>query len=557
MKRLFIALASTVGVPLLFILGSLHFSTTAASAASTPPSFSWAKTWGGNNASVMAKSVKVDETGNIYTAGEFSGTVNFDPAGVNPSATFTSLNSTVDAFLSKLDASGNFQWVRTWGSGPVGGNTARGYGRDAANGLAMDNAGNLYVIGLYQAAVDFGAGMVVTSNAPAGYNNIFAAKFAADGATQWVRTWGGTTGGEGYSVAVDKVRGYVYVEGDWSTSPNTGTVDFNPAGPTHDPHANHGFYDAFLSKYDLNGNFIWAKTWGGEGYDDGPGVAVDEATGNVYVGGMYGSQNINFDPAGGSGGLGHPATNTGDPMGPLVYVDVFLSKFNANGDFQWVRTWGGLNGEGKGTVNAGELGAVDGAGNVYIVGRFGCASCNFNAGPTGEPDTRSSHGDLDAFVSKYDANGNFLWARTWGGPGWDGAGGVAVDAANNVYVGGMISATVDLGSGPVTSQGLWDASLTKFAANGDFQWAQTWGGPGSDVNWGLTLDSVGNAYTFGFFQNTVDFDPGSGMDNHPASGVQDAYLSKFTGAFVPLDKRLYLPLFITARAIIPNVRRGT
>jgi hypothetical protein len=503
------------------------------------PSFSWAKTWGGNASSAMAKSVKVDETGNIYAVGEFQGAVNFDPAGASPTSTFTSRNSTVDAFLSKFDASGNFQWVRTWGSGPVGGNTKMGYGRDAANGLAMDSSGNLYVAGLYQSTVDFGAGIVITSNAPAGYNNIFVARFAPDGTTQWVRTWGGTTGGEGYSIAVDKARGYVYVEGDWSTSPNTGTVDFNPAGPTHDPHANHGFYDAFLSKFDLNGNFQWARTWGGEGYDDGPGVAVDEATGNIYVGGMYGSQNINFDPAGGSGGLGHPATNTGNP---LSYVDVFLSKFNSNGDFQWVRTWGGFDSGGKGTVNAGELGAVDGAGNVYIVGRFGCANCNFNAGPTGNPDPHSSNGDLDAFVSKYDANGNFLWAKTWGGIGRDGAGGVAVDGVNNVLVGGIISATVDLGGEPVTSQGLWDVSLTKFAADSTFQWAMTWGGPGNDTSWGLTLDGVGNAYAFGSFQNTVDFDPGNGVANHPASGVQDGYLSKFTGTSTLLDKRLYLPL---------------
>jgi hypothetical protein len=508
------------------------------------PPFSWAKTWGGNASSAMAKSVKVDETGNIYTVGEFQGTVNFDPAGPNPSSACTSRNGTTDAFLSKFDAGGNFQWVRTWGSGPVGGNPNWGYGRDAANGLALDSSGNLYVAGLYQSIVDLGAGIVITSNAPAGYNNIFVAKFAADGTTQWVRTWGGTTGGEGYSVAVDKVNGYVYVEGDWSTSPNTGTVDFNPAGPTHDPHANHGFYDAFLSKYDLDGNFKWAKTWGGEGYDDGPGVAVDEATGNVYVGGMYGSQNINFDPAGGSGGLGHPATNTGDPMGPLIYVDVFLSKFDANGNFQWVRTWGGLDGGGKGTVNAGELGAVDGAGNVYIVGRFGCANCNFNAGPTAQtnPDIHSSHGDLDAFVGKYDANGNFLWARTWGGIDPDGAGGVAVDGENNVLVSGLISATVDLGGGPVTSQGLWDISLTKFAADSTFQWAQTWGGLGSDVSWGLTVDGAGDAYAFGSFQNTVDFDPGGGMDNHTASGVKDAYLSKFMDTPPSLNKRLDLPL---------------
>jgi len=538
MKLFFVALASTVGLTLLFILGDLHFSTPAASA----PVFSWVKTWGGESASVMAKSVKVDAAGNIYTAGEFQGTVDFDPAGPNPGATFTSRNGTTDAYLSKFDASGNFQWVRTWGSGSTGGNPAQGFGRDAANGLALDNSGNIYVAGLYQSTVDFGSGFVFTSNAPAGSNNIFIARFASDGTTQWVRTWGGTTGGEGYSVAVDKLNGYVYVEGDWSTSPNTGTVDFNPAGPVSDPHANHGFYDAFLSKYDLNGNFQWARTWGGEGYDDGPGVTVD-GTGNVYVGGMYGSQNINFDPAGGPGGLGHPATNTGNPV---LYVDVFLSKFDANGYFQWVRTWGGFDGAGKGTVNAGELVAADGAGDVYIVGRFGCASCNFNAGPTDltNPDVRSSDGDMDTFVSKYAANGNFLWARTWGGPGTDGGGGVAVDSANNVYVGGIFSGAVDFGAGPVTSHGQFDVSLTEFSAGGVSQWVQTWGGPGNDISWGLTLDNGNNLYAYGAFQNTLDFDPGIGMLNRTALGTQDACISKFNAGPIISDYRLYLPLIM-------------
>lgn len=540
MKRWLVALVATVAVTLLFSLRSSQFPLHAAAPALSVPAFSWAKTWGGNGATVMAKNVKVDATGNIYTAGEFRGTVNFDPAGANPSSAVTSLNDTVDAFLSKFDANGNFQWVRTWGSGPTGGNPAQGYGRDAANGLALDSAGNAYVGGLYQRTVDFGSGIVRTSNAPAGFNNIFVAKFAADGTTQWVRTWGGTTGGEGYSVAVDTVRGAVYVEGDWSTSPNTGTVDFNPTGPTHDPHANHGMYDAFLSKFDLDGNFQWAHTWGGEGYDDGPGVTVD-GTGNVYVGGMYGSQNINFDPAGGSGGLGHPATNTGNTM---LYVDVFLSKFDANGNFQWVRTWGGLNSGGLGTVNAGEFVATDGAGNVYIVGRFGCANCNFNAGPTAQtlPDRHSSHGDLDAFISKYDSSGNFRWARTWGGTGWDATGSVVVDGTNNVYVGGLMVGTVDLGGGPVTSNGDWDGSLSQFTADGTFQWAKTWGGTGKDGTFGLTVDGSGNAYVAGYFHTTVDFNPDSGTATHTATGVQDAFLSKFTITPLVLTPRLYVPV---------------
>ncbi|MEI8306250.1 MAG: SBBP repeat-containing protein [Chloroflexales bacterium] len=537
MKHFLLVLTFSVGVMLLMSVGYRHGSIPVASAAAAAPAFNWAKTWGGSTAKVSAKSADIDATGNVYVAGEFSGTVHFDPTGTNPKGTITSNNGTVDAFLSKFDANGQFLWVRTWGCG-TSGNMNFGYGRDAANGVGLDAAGNAYVIGLYQSTVNFGSGIVATSNAPAGHNNIFLARFAPDGTTQWVRTWGGAWGGEGYSVAVDPVRGAVYAEGDWSTVPDRGTVDFNPAGPTHDLHANHGFYDSFLSKYDLNGNFQWARTWGGEGYDDGPGVAVDTA-GNVYVGGMYGSQQINFDPAGGSAGLGHPATNTGNTV---LYVDVFLSKFDTNGIFQWVRTWGGLNAGGKGTVNAGEVVATDGADGVYIVGRFGCATCNFNAEPTGNPDPHTSHGDADAFISKYDVNGHFIWAKTWGGIGADGANSATVDGAHNVYVSGIISATVDLGGGPVTSHGLLDASLSTFAADGTFQSAQTWGGSGNDYGLGVTLNRVGTIYTFGSFQNTVNMNPSGGIDQHTAAGVEDAYLSKFADTPVLFDQHLYVPL---------------
>ena len=81
MKRFFVVLTFIVGMLLLLSLGNRYEFIPTVSAATTAPPFSWAKTWGGNAASVIAKNVKIDTAGNIYVAGEFSGTVNFDPAG--------------------------------------------------------------------------------------------------------------------------------------------------------------------------------------------------------------------------------------------------------------------------------------------------------------------------------------------------------------------------------------------------------------------------------------------------------------------------------------------
>ena len=378
--------------------------------------------------------------------------------------------------------------------------------------------------GLFQNTVNFGNGHTATSNAPNGKNNVFLTKFAADGANLWVRAWGGTMGSEAYTIAIDAVRGYVYVEGDWSTYPYTGTVDFNPGGPGGQ-RANHGAapgdfaaYDTFLVKYDLNGNFQWVRTWGGNRYDDGPGVAVDAASGNVYVCGMYGSQNINFDPTENpaSNGAQHPASDDSSML-----LDIFLTKFDADGNWQWVRTWGG-----PGYEDAGATAAVDHAGNVYAIARFGCQGCNFNVGANGPASPVIAHtaSSVDMALSKFDANGNYLWSQTLGGPLIDQPTGLLIDEANNVYVTGMVDST----KGPPMLQVITStASLTRFTSDGALQSIKTWGGTGTDSAGSMVLDGAGNLYIIGQFQHTIDFNPGGGVDNVSARGRLDASVTRY------------------------------
>ena len=487
--------------------------------SNAPTLYHWTKTWGGSSADNVG-GMAADDQGNLYVVGSFTGTADFDP-DPNKTDSHTSNNGSIDAYISKFDANGVFLWAQTWG----------GDLRDVAYGVGVDRFGNAYVVGPYRNTVDFNPNLAVeetyTSNAGS-ENNIYLSKFAPDGTFQWVRTWGpslipgrSSFGAEAYHVEV--AGDYLYVVGDFSGD----LTDFNPWG-SHDWHENHKpdtgiiFFDAFLSKFDLDGNFIWAKTWGGEGYDDGPGVAVD-GSGNVYVAGMYASVNINFDPAGGSGGLGHPAHDSG------ILVDVFLSKFDSNGVFQWVRTWGG-----QGTDEATGIVALDSMNNVYVTGRFACAAtapCDFDPGAgTDLHSTGSPLGKFNAFLSKLDANGNFQWARTWGAVGDDEATGLAVYGAGEVYVAGRFHDTVDFdpGSGvdTHTSNGQYDMYLNQLDADGNFQGVRTWGGSGDDFS-GVAVDRVGNLYTLGNFAASVDFDPGASVDTHAAVGGNDAYISKF------------------------------
>ncbi|RPJ44271.1 MAG: hypothetical protein EHM21_10415, partial [Chloroflexi bacterium] len=276
----------------------------AADAAATDFNKGWTKTWGGTSQDTAVR-MAVDRLGNVFVTGAFVGTVDFNP---DPAKTelHTSTNGSIDAFAAKYDPNGAFLWAKTWGGGPVSPVDGRD-GRDVANGLVTDLAGNLYVCGSYQYTVDFNPDPNVkveyTSNA-LNQNNIYVMKFAPDGSFQWVKTWGPSDGGaEAYSLAVDSSNN-VYAVGDFSGA----QADFNPWNAPHDVHINHarGWFDSWLVKFSSGGDFQWAKTWGGEGYDDGPAVTLDKA-GNIYVAGMYASKIIDFDPDGG-GVTDHPAS---------------------------------------------------------------------------------------------------------------------------------------------------------------------------------------------------------------------------------------------------------
>jgi hypothetical protein len=137
----------------------------------------------------------------------------------------------------------------------------------------------------------------------------------------------------------------------------------------------------------------------------------------------------------------------------------------------------------------------------------------------------TASGKFDIALSKFDANGNYLWSQAWGGPLIDQPISLVVDEVNNVYVAGMVTRTVggSLFNPVVTST----ASLAKIASDGTLQWTKTWGGTGDDAPAGMALDGAGNLYVPGQFQHTIDFNPDSGVDNISARGVLDVFLSKF------------------------------
>jgi hypothetical protein len=226
----------------------------------------------------------------------------------------------------------------------------------------------------------------------------------------------------------------------------------------------HEDYDVFLVKYDSSCNQVYWVGWGAQGNDIGRAVATD-ASDNLYVTGSTSSY--------------------GSGQG-FVTTDIFLLKYGPSGEFQWSKTWGGLqNDYGTGM-------AVDSAGNVYVVGS-----------------TESYGGVSDFVLLKYDAYGNLLVQKVWGGQYNDYGTGVAVDSGGNVYMSGYTYSY-----GPTS--GIASAILVKYDPLGNQILAQTWGGEQNTFSTGVSVDAAGNAWVTGY-----------NYGSHPASAVATAFLLKY------------------------------
>ena len=368
----------------------------------------------------------------------------------------------------------------------------------AGDGIALDAAGNVYTTGKFYGTADFDPGLgTFNMTAPSGADDgIFISKLSPTGDFVWAKSitsnYNDTRG-----IAVDD-SGNVLITGFYQAGD---IVDFDP-GPGTFNLTSTGNYDMFILKLDTNGDFVWAKRIGGIGasYTSvfGNGIALDNA-GNSYITGDF-IGTIDFDPG--------AAVNN---LVSTVNSDIFVCKIDANGNFVWAKSMDGY--KSCACDDAGSSVAVDDSGNVYTTG-FLRVYADFDPGPGTFNVTPPSGGGV--FVSKLDTNGDFVWAKGLGGNGSAGID-ISLDAAGNVYTTGYAIGTSDFDPGAgtfnLTSAGSYDVFVSKLDTNGDFVWAKSFGATGADFGQGIDVDALGNVYTNGEFNNTVDFDPGPGTFN--------------------------------------------
>jgi hypothetical protein len=355
--------------------------------------------------------------------------------------------------------------------------------------VAIDAGGNIYTTGEFRGTADFDPGpgtYNLTSFSPCCYD-IFISKLDASGNFLWAKQLGGTNADLAFAIKVD-AAGNVYTTGDFE-----GTADFDP-GPAVYSLTSAGSSDIFVLKLDAAGNFIWVAQMGGPAnfasdLDHARSIAVD-AAGNVYTTGSF-FDTSDFDPGAGVYNLTSNYT---------FQDDVFISKLDANGSFVWAKQIAGTSNEEGVSI------AVDAAGNVYTTGIF-YNTTDFDPGPAVynlTPVDEANFQNYDIYISKLDANGDFVWAKQLGGPHitgsslYDNSYAITVDAAGNVYTTGAFPGTADFDPGPavynMTAAGTngTDIFISKLDAAGNFVWAKQMGGTGVDVAYAITVDASQN-----------------------------------------------------------------
>ena len=205
---------------------------------------------------------------------------------------------------------------------------------------------------------------------------------------------------------------------------------------------------------------------------------------------------------------------------PLAFL-ILGGTVNAQ-SFEWGGRFGGV---GEDVIRAMH---VDQDGNTYATGYF-TDQADFNIGEDTYEITANDF--YDVFVVKTDPNGNFLWAKGFGSEMFDYAHGIATNSGGDVFITGVFSGETDfdpgLGQEVRNTNGGEDIFVLKLTSLGEFAWVKTFGGPMFDEPSEIGVDSEDNVYVSGFFNGSVDFDPGMGETVLTSEGGNDNFVLKF------------------------------
>jgi gliding motility-associated-like protein len=463
------------------------------------PVFDWAKSIGGSSGDGGYKTVS-DAAGNVYIMGNFWNTVDMDPG---PGLFNITSAGQGDNFILKLDAAGNFIWAKQFGNSF----------NDNCTSMSIDNNGNLYLTGLYYATVDFDPGSAVfnLTCSTTGYA-AFVLKLDAGGNFSWVKELIETEYGNAGAAVAATPAGDVYICGKFR-----GTGDFDPGPGVFTLSSTGTAEDIFISKLNINGDFIWAKQFAGAGGKACYSMCLDPLE-NIYITGTF-YNTCDFDPGGTVFNL---TANNSNGSGSS---DTYIVKLDLGGNFVFAK---------QVSADYNDIGwgiAVDPAGTIVVTGEF---SGTGDFDPGSGVFILNAGMNSDGYVMKLDNAGNFVWAKQFestGNPFSSSRGfSVAIDNFGNIYSTGDFNGSVDFDPGAtvhiLSTPFLEDSYISKLDASGNFIFGLQLTGNNFTQSASLFTDAQRNITITGTYQGTTDFDPGAAVYNYSSVGSSDVFVMK-------------------------------
>jgi hypothetical protein len=378
-----------------------------------------------------------------------------------------------------------------------------GSGSDLPAISAIDGNDHTYLTGSFENTVDFDPGDTKFMITSPQNENAFITKTSPNGDLIWAKAFiaSGRSGGMSVTVSPD---GYLYATGYFY-----GIADFNPSEDEHllGPTGTAGLY---IVKLDLDGNFVWAKSINNIGQDFRSTIRANINDDVIVVCAF--TNTIDADPGPGLVEL----TSKGK-------TDSFILKLDPNGNYIWVKHFGG------GDVDQVRTLAFDLTGNIYIAGTFQGTS-DFDPGPQTFL-LSSRKGSLDGFVAKLSPDGDLLWAANLGGDMYDDIFALHTDSFSNVFAIGFFRGIGDfdpdsMTTNLLTSAGRSDVFICKLDQDGNFVWAKRVGSSEDDLGYGIAIGDDQSIYVAGEFRDTVVLDFAEETHRLISNGSSDVFVLK-------------------------------
>jgi hypothetical protein len=427
-------------------------------------------------------SVSVDSDDNIFAAGRIES------------------SSVIYGYVSKIKPNSEIEWTYFFEHSNVG-------------GIAIDSQDNIIVAGItwnLNLSTTPGA-FDRTHNSPspgpqADLGDLFIAKLNSTGSIIWLTYLGGSgeESGNPVRIAVDSQDNIIIAD-------RTNSLDFPTKNAIQENRSMN--FDAIVCKFNATGGLLWSTFMGGTGDDQAESVALDQED-NIYV-------------AGETNSLEFPVTTNGYQKNKNGGDDMFLTKFNPQGNITWSTFVGGNQDDRLGIT------VLDDRNNVYLLGAT--TSTDF-------PADNGYNGIEDLLLCKFNKQGSIIWSRYIGGNDDDVIG---YPSAEIDFQGNIVIATATMSRDfPIKNAqfeenaGVWDGTLSSYSPSGELIWGTYIGGLGEDRSYDVAIDSQNRIIMGGTAHNAWSTITGRVFDpleifpkfnafEYSFDDIQDGYLSKW------------------------------